>query len=56
MSWSKAFYIMGMTSMILAVFIDLPIVSGGLEAGKWAFIATLFSIAAYHRAGEAKGE
>ena len=54
MSWSKAFYIMGMTSMVLALFVDLPIVSGDLEAGKWAFIATMFSIAAYHRAGENK--
>lgn len=52
MSWSKAFYIAGIISMIFAVFVNLPIVSGSLEAGKWAFIATLFSIAAYHRAGE----
>jgi len=55
MSWSKVFYILGIVSMVCAVFVDLPIVSGSLEAGKWAFIATVFSMAAYHRAGEAKG-
>jgi len=49
---SKAFYILGMVAILFALFWDLPVVSGSLEAGKWAFIATLFSIAAYHRAGE----
>ena len=52
MKWSRAFYIAGIVAMVLAVFIDLPIVSVSTNAGKWAFIATLFSIAAYHRAGK----
>ncbi len=40
---------LGFISMFFALFIDLPIVSGDLEAGKWAFIASTFAMAAWVR-------
>ncbi len=33
--------------MIISTFIGLPLISGNLEAGTWAFVAALFAIAAW---------
>jgi hypothetical protein len=49
---STVFYVMGMVAIFFALFFDLPIVSGDLEAGKWAFIAMLFSLATFYRVNE----
>lgn len=54
--WSVVFLILALIAAVAGILYGLPILtSGNLDAGTWAFVAVMISLATYMRLDELLG-